>query len=365
MCSRRRYLPEEIRYRPREGLAPGEEPVAVVTLTSRVVDGRFWLRPDGHLPALIQGVIGRAQAALGVRIYAVQVSCNHLDLVVGVHSTVQSGKFGDRVFGQIAQVVNLLRGRTGKVFEKRMSLIPTNGDPEDLVRTLRYVLSNTVKEHAIGHALWWPGPHSARRLALGEPMKGWWLSQTAWSRAKKKDPEAPLTDFVTEYEVVHSPLPGMEHLSEADYRRQIRTWLDEDAQNARAARAQSRREAKIKRRSKLAIPEPPPADRVARIPLHTRPLNFVPTPPPFIQARDPEVRQRYREALAAYCEALATNRARLLAQVRGEGTDFRREGVPVTGLPPWDPTRYGSGSPPPTWGSRGSASGPVGVNASG
>lgn len=326
-------------------------PLMVVEVTARIRGGQYFLRPDAKANEVILGIIGRAQAEVGVVIYALHVLSNHVGLLLGVQSVEQSGAFCNRIFGQLAVRVGALRGRIERIWQRRVRVIPVDGDPACLVDRLRYCLANSVAEHLVTHATRWPGVHSAKHLCLGAPMVGTWTDGTAWGRARRRRPGTPEAAYRLKYAVVHSKLPGLTHLSDAEYCALVRTWCAEDAAQAAAARVESRRRARQVGDPSLAIPEPGPPEAFVQVAATDAPESFEPTPAPLIHA-SPARRREYRALLKAYREALAANRARLLAQCRREGSDFPHEGLPPTGMPAWPARRWPAPLPlevtPPT-----------------
>ena len=101
---------------------------------------------------------------------------------------------------------------------------------------LKYCLANGTKEHLVAHPSQWPGVHSAKVFCKSERMVGKWTDYTALAAARKRDPNVPESDFQTEYEVVHSKMPSLDHLSDEDYRALMVSWCDEAATDAAAVR---------------------------------------------------------------------------------------------------------------------------------
>src|ERR1041385_948394 len=89
-------MPRPLRYVP---------PAAVVEVTARTVGSRFLLRPDPTTNELVLGVVGRAQALYGVRIFALTVMSNHLHALLGVDHAAQLAAFMQYLLANVAKEV--------------------------------------------------------------------------------------------------------------------------------------------------------------------------------------------------------------------------------------------------------------------
>jgi len=80
MTSPLRYLPDDVQaWTNRHG-----EVIAVVEITIRALHSRFLLLPTETCRARVLGVIGKAQAALGVEIFGYAFMSNHISMLIGV-----------------------------------------------------------------------------------------------------------------------------------------------------------------------------------------------------------------------------------------------------------------------------------------
>lgn len=301
------------------------ERLAVVEVTGRTQGGHYLLCPSLDLNEEIAGIVGRAQALTGTRIYACHVLSNHLALVLGVRDCNQLADFTHRVFGQISVRVRKLRGLNMKVWARRNRSIPVMATREDACKVLKYNLANGAKEHAVAHPADWPGLHSAKFFCKGEALRGYWTDHSAFAAARKRDPDARLEDFRIEYEIVHSKLPWLEALSDAAYCALLRGWCDEVATEAAA----------IRRADKL--PEPGDPERLCHIPYDHRPEEAPDTTAPLVHAIELADRRRYRAAYVAYIEAHRAARAALRARLASVGVDLSA-GLDPTGWVGIDPS---------------------------
>lgn len=318
------------------------ERLAVVEVTGRTQGGHYLLCPSLDLNEEIAGIVGRAQALTGTRIYACHVLSNHLALVLGVRDCNQLADFTHRVFGQISVRVRKLRGLNMKVWARRNRSIPVMASMEDACKVLRYNLANGAKEHAVAHPADWPGLHSAKFFCRGEALRGYWTDHSAFAAARKRDPEARLEDFRIEYEIVHSKLPWLEALSDGDYCALLRGWCDEVAAEAAAIRRADN------------LPEPGDPARLCHIPYEHRPAEAPDTTAPLVHAIELADRRSFRAAYLAYIEAHRAARAALRARLARVGADLSA-GLDPTGWVGIDPAMVtppvavrAQEAPPPT-----------------
>src|SRR5690606_32854235 len=117
---------------------------------------------------------------------------------------------------EIARRLNRKLGRTGPLWlHYTATALPT---AESQIRCFKYVLSQGVKEGLVAKAQHWPGPHAARGLFGGEPLRGRWFDGTRYARARdaarRRATSTPVNedDFYVEYEVKLSIMPAWKDL---------------------------------------------------------------------------------------------------------------------------------------------------------
>jgi hypothetical protein len=306
--------------------------LTVVEITARIRLGQFLLRPDADLNSVAAGIIGRAQHFTGVRIGATHVLSGHLGLVVAVHSPDQLADFTNRVFGQLGDRVGRLRGLRCRIWGRRNRSIVVDPNPTDVGARLKYCLANGTKEHLVAHPSQWPGVHSAKVFCKGERMVGKWTDYTALAAARKRDPDVPESDFQTEYEVVHSKMPSLDHLSDEEYRALMVSWCDEAATDAAAVRKAG------------SLPEPGPPERLTRVSFEHIPESIERSIAPCVHAHDPARRKLYRQLVRDYREHLRGVRQRLTAFLAEHGLDLPGQAISPNGWRPVDPATV---VPPP------------------
>ena len=139
----------------------------------------------------------------------------------------------------------------------------------------------TAHSPRIGWHLCW------QALLDGEPLKGYWRSQTQEYAARQRGEDFPATKYVREEELKLSPLPCWEHLSAEEIRDRIAGMVEEVEQEAAAARAERGLEV-------LG------ADAVLRQLPHTRPERTKRSPAPLVHAATKAARQALRKAYYSF-----------------------------------------------------------------
>jgi REP element-mobilizing transposase RayT len=175
------------------------------------------MRPDADATNRIAGVIGRAQAMYPVKIHAIIVLSNHLQMLLSVRDARQLADFMGYVDGNISKEIGALRGWRQRFWGRRYRAIVVADEQAQIAR-LRYVFANSCKEGLVATPKLWPGVSSARAFMTGEPIIGTWYDRTAERRLRKGGGKPPASAFSERYEVQLSPVPCKAHLSPMEYR---------------------------------------------------------------------------------------------------------------------------------------------------
>ena len=85
----------------------------------------------------------------------------------------------------------------GPVFQRRYTSIPVSDEEEAQVARLKYHLSHGCKEGVVMSPGDWPGVHSAKALATGEPLEGHWFDRTREYNARMRGEEFQVLKYVT------------------------------------------------------------------------------------------------------------------------------------------------------------------------
>lgn len=200
---------------------------AMVEVTYRTLHRRFLLRPSRLLNESIIGILARAKARFGVRVYGVVVMSNHLHLLIGVDDAEQMADFMCVVGGKLAKEVKRSTGWGEKIWSRRYQAIVVSGEEAAQVARLRYVLAHGVKEGLVTRPGEWPGVHCASSLMKGKTLRGYWFDRTRECKARQRGDDVGVYDFA-DREILHfEPLPCWAHLAPETYRGYISDLVEE------------------------------------------------------------------------------------------------------------------------------------------
>lgn len=260
MTRKLRFVPEE----------------SLVEVTCRTIHGRFLLRPSPRLNEIVIGILGRAQHATGIKICAFVYLSNHCHLLLRPVDAEQLADFMRYVNSNVAREVGRLHSWREKIWSRRYYDILVSHEPEAQVGRLRYILEQGVKEGLVTSPFHWPGAHSTRNLATGEPLRGVWIDRTAQYRARLKGDPTDDDLFTSAESLRLSPLPCWEELSESQRQTLVRRLI------RRIVADQGRRRGGQRVMGGQRIVEQDP---------HDRPLRSKRSPGPRFHAVDPGVRR--------------------------------------------------------------------------
>jgi len=270
----------------------------IVEDTVRVIHGRLLLRPSEELNEIVNGVIGRALEMFPMmRLYNIEVTSNHIHLVLGTPDARCLSRFMCYVNGNLAKEVGKLHGWRQKIWGRRFRCIPILDD-ESLLARMRYLLSHGCKENLVARPGDWPGVNSVKALTEGKKLVGYWFDRTKEYAARRRGEEFGKYDYATRYEVELSPLPCLEDRSEEERRELYRAMVSEIEEEARERR-ESTRLRPLGRR------------KVLRMNPHSRPRTSKSSPAPWCHASSIRARKAFYRAYQAFYEAYRSASKRL------------------------------------------------------
>lgn len=273
------------------------------SVTIRCLQGRFLLKPSARANQLIVGVLAKAQARTGVKVFHAVFLSNHAHLFVEAQDARQLAQFMHFVDTHIAIEMGRLYGWKGKFWAGRYDAAIVAPEAGALFTTLRYLMAQSVKEHLVERVEQWPGVHTGALRFAGDRVPGIWVDRTGFSKARrtgKGREEVREADFEDQVELVLSPPPCWADLPEPEQLARLRE-LVEEVEAAAAAERRAKRLSKPVGRERILCQDP-----------HHRPSEMKTGRRKLVYAASQELRRRYVDAyrifLAAY--RLAAERLR-------------------------------------------------------
>lgn len=208
-------------------------PIALFEVTLSVADRRCLLRPDARCVALIDGVIGRAQALFDFELYAYEWLSTHGHLFIGVRDLATKARVMQHIGTNISKEINRLRKRSGPVFAGRCRAIQI-ADEATAVARLKYVIGQATAAQVVARPVETPFASANPTLLSGRPIVGAWVDRDAMYQAGA--PASAEEDFTEWYTIEIAQLPHLVGAPE-DYRALCRRLADEVAEEARTERA--------------------------------------------------------------------------------------------------------------------------------
>ncbi|MGH9381112.1 MAG: transposase [Thermoanaerobaculia bacterium] len=191
---------------------------SLVEITARTVQGRFLLKPGPGWTETFIGVLARAQELFPVKIHAFVCLSNHAHWLLTPEDAQQLAGFMRHVLTNLSKEAGRRHGWRGPLFERRYQAITVTDEEHAHVERLTYLLRHGAKENLVARPDEWPGPHCAKALRTGEPVRGVWISRTAQWVAKNRGQVLSDEQASIPQELHLEPLPCWSHFSPAGYR---------------------------------------------------------------------------------------------------------------------------------------------------
>jgi putative transposase len=189
----------------------------VYLVTRRCTQRQFLLRPDRETNNAFLYCLGYAAWRAGIQLVAFIANSNHYHAVLR-DAEGRLPEFLQSFHRLLAKHQNCLRGRWENMWSSEHSSVVELVGPDDVLAKTVYTLTNPVKDHLVERADHWPGASS-----LHATIDGQVLVASRPSRFFAADGTMPKS-----VEVRCIRAPGLEHLSQDEYRR---TLLDAIAQS--------------------------------------------------------------------------------------------------------------------------------------
>ncbi|PKN56979.1 MAG: hypothetical protein CVU56_13405 [Deltaproteobacteria bacterium HGW-Deltaproteobacteria-14] len=143
-------------------------PGAVVMVTRRCIDRRFFMRPDADVRAALEYLMAVGMARFGVVIVAAAFLSNHYHLILA-DPEGRYPAFLQWFDSLVARVVNCRRGRRGRFWDGDQVHVEVLLDAEAVERKIVYVLANAVAAGLVERGRDWPGVRSSPQVWVGPP----------------------------------------------------------------------------------------------------------------------------------------------------------------------------------------------------
>jgi hypothetical protein len=139
----------------------------------------------------------------------------------------------------------------------------------------------------------------AKALAWGEELSGIWIDRTGYYNARRRNPEASISDFTETYDVKLTPYPHLKDLSEQDQQKVYRDLLEKiEKLHVQKARDENK--------------EFMGTEGVLQQEPHKRPHHVKWSPAPSCLASNKKHRQEYQECYRAFANAYHAASRKLL-----------------------------------------------------
>ena len=159
---------------------------ALVEVSTRTFQGRYFLKPTRPVREIILGVIGRAQRMYSMEICLITFMSNHYHMLLVPTDARQLARFMGFVNGQIAKKILPILPWKGKFWDRPFDLILITDEPQVQKARFRYLLSHGVKEGLVERPEQWIGVHGVDAWLKGERLTGRWFDKMKCSRARRR-----------------------------------------------------------------------------------------------------------------------------------------------------------------------------------
>ena len=160
-------------------------PDCLVEVTSRVIHGRFLLRPSRELNEIVLGVLGRAVNRYDVGVCAFVYLSNHAHLLLRPADAEQLARFMGFLNGNLAKEAGRLYRWRERLWGRRYRSIVVSHEETTQVERLRYILQQGTKEGLVRRPQDWPGASSVEALLDGRSIRGVWFDRSREYEARR------------------------------------------------------------------------------------------------------------------------------------------------------------------------------------
>jgi hypothetical protein len=211
------------------------EPNTLVEVTTVTIGNSFLMRPSDEANEIIAGVFGKAQREHAMPVCDLKVMSSHYHGLFIPRDAGHLAEFMNFVNTNLSKELGRLYGITGPKLQS-YHMIPVSNEEEAQVARLRYLISNSVKEHLVERPEQWPGIHGVTVPPESSRLTGRWYDRTREHAELQRTGEVDAAAFATEERIVLSRLPCWRHLSEEEHDHRVAELVEQVVEVAAAER---------------------------------------------------------------------------------------------------------------------------------
>lgn len=222
------------------------EPNTLVEVTTVTIGNRRLMRPSKDVNETVVGVFGRAQREHGMTICDIKVMSSHYHLLLQPRDAGHLARFMNFVNTNLSKELGRLYGIEGPKLQS-YRMVPVSDEEEAQVDRLKYLISNSVKEHLVERPEHWPGVQGVTAPWDGDSplgstpgdrplLTGRWYNRTREYAERQRTGEADEEEFASEERLELSPVPCWKHLSDEEYRRRVADLVEQVVEEAACER---------------------------------------------------------------------------------------------------------------------------------
>jgi len=200
-------------------------PNEIYFITSRTIDGAFFLRPSEEVNNTIGSILADAQEQSDVELFDFVFLSNHLHLAAR-SAECRLPQFMQYLKANIAVTINRVLGRRGHLWERRYSASPILDEGAQAERAT-YIYGHGVKEGLVARAELWPGVASVKERLSGTTPTYQRVDQSGLTRHRENRLDEPnLANYRRPVTIKLSEWTFMSGLSAQTSRRQTQQLVD-------------------------------------------------------------------------------------------------------------------------------------------
>ena len=191
-------------------------------ITRRFRNSQLAYANNNPLETRVLGSLGKYIDKYKATIYAFTIYGSHDHPMVNFKPKTKSSFFRDFGARTAEAVKKHVPGiGTGSVFEKRTSEEAITPDTESHMDRLMYTILQPIAGGLVKNLSDYPGFNSMPYILSGKPLEVEFFNGDAYTRAKRRNKSVDPAKFNEKFEIIFAKIPGYEHLSQKEYRKEI------------------------------------------------------------------------------------------------------------------------------------------------